>query len=100
MLDAGQFKPRGSPCFAKAYRHCFCCRAWRCCCADCAVISAATAAQSLVTRIKEVLADSSMQARAAAVAAEVASYPGVAQAADIALNTVSPWEKLKAAGTS
>lgn len=38
-----------------------------------------------------------MQARAAAVAEEVAGYAGVAQAADIALAAESPWSKLKAA---
>jgi UDP:flavonoid glycosyltransferase YjiC (YdhE family) len=53
--------------------------------------------QGLVQRIQEVLADSSMQDRAAAVAQEVAGYAGVSQAADIALGAVSPWGKLKAA---
>lgn len=48
--------------------------------------------QVLVARIQEVLGDSSMQARAAAVAKEVSGYRGVAQAADIALSAVNPWE--------
>jgi hypothetical protein len=49
--------------------------------------------QALVQRIQQVLGDGGMQARAAAVAAEVAAYGGVARAADIALSAVSPWEK-------
>jgi UDP:flavonoid glycosyltransferase YjiC (YdhE family) len=53
--------------------------------------------QGLSKRIQEVLQDSSMHARAAAVAEEVAGYAGVAQAADVALAAVSPWNKLKAA---
>jgi UDP:flavonoid glycosyltransferase YjiC (YdhE family) len=51
--------------------------------------------QALVQRIKAVLADSAMQARAAAVAQEVAAYPGVAAAADVVLAAASPWEALQ-----
>lgn len=51
--------------------------------------------QGLCKRIQEVLQDSSMQARAATVAEEVAGYAGVSQAADIALAAVSPWSKLR-----
>lgn len=50
-------------------------------------------AQALVQRIQQVLGDGGLQERAAAVAAEVEAYPGVARAADIALGAVSPWEK-------
>lgn len=49
--------------------------------------------QALVQRIQQVLGDGGMQARATAVAAEVAAYAGVARAADIALGAASPWEK-------
>ena len=46
-------------------------------------------------RIKAVLADSAMAARAAAVAREVAGYPGVAAAADVVLAAASPWQALQ-----
>lgn len=46
-------------------------------------------------RITTVLNDGAMQARAAAVAQEVAGYPGVAAAADVALAASSPWEALQ-----
>ncbi len=51
--------------------------------------------QELSKRIREVLQDSRMQAKAAAVAVEVAGCAGVSQAADIALGTTSPWSKLR-----
>jgi hypothetical protein len=51
--------------------------------------------QALAQRITAVLADSGMQARAAAVAQEVAGYPGVAAAADVVLAAASPWEALQ-----
>jgi hypothetical protein len=51
--------------------------------------------QALVQRIKAVLEDSGMQARAAAVAREMAGYPGVAAAADVVLAAASPWEALQ-----
>jgi UDP:flavonoid glycosyltransferase YjiC (YdhE family) len=51
--------------------------------------------QALVQRIKAVMGDSAMQARAAAVAQEVAAYPGVAAAADAALAASSPWQALQ-----
>ena len=53
--------------------------------------------QGLCQRIQEVLLDSSMQGRAAAVAEELAGCAGVSQAADVALEAVSPWSKLKEA---
>ncbi|WIA18325.1 hypothetical protein OEZ85_009790 [Tetradesmus obliquus] len=52
-------------------------------------------AEALVGRIKAVLADSAMAARAAAVARQVAGYPGVAAAADVALAAASPWQALQ-----
>lgn len=53
--------------------------------------------QGLVQRIREVLDDSRMQARAAEVAGEVSGYAGVSQAADVALSATSPWSKLQPA---
>lgn len=51
--------------------------------------------QALTERIQQVLADSSMQARAAVVAQEVEGYGGVTAAADIVLQAASPWQKLQ-----
>lgn len=47
--------------------------------------------QELCARIQHVLSDSAMQTRAATITKEVATYGGVAAAADIALQATSPW---------
>lgn len=57
----------------------------------------APAAQVLADAIREVCRSADMQARAAAVAAEVASYGGVAQAADLVLARTPAWPDVASA---